>query len=244
MLVAGSFGKGAWNAALAVTLVTAPVFAQANRTTEFIITPPISGVVATRAHAQFRIDGILDEPIWRAVKPTTNFVQREPSAGARATQPTDVRMIITDDAVIIGARMNDDYRAHLSAFGPPADGATGGYLDDYFEVQIDPHAQHLTALALSVTPFGNKRTWMVSQDGTRDASWNVSWDVATVVDAKGWTVEMRIPLSEFHVTPGSEHWGVQFVRFSWRRQETDVFKSAATTTTVIGDASRRPQLDR
>jgi hypothetical protein len=33
---------------------------------------------------------------------------------------------------------------------------------------------------------------------------------------------------------------VQFVRFSWRRQETDVFKSAATTTTVIGDASRLP----
>jgi hypothetical protein len=81
---------------------------------------------------------------------------------------------------------------------------------------------------------------MVGQDGTRDASWNVSWDVATSIDAKGWTVEMRIPLSEFHVTPGTEHWGVQFVRFSWRRQETDVFKSAATTTTVIGDASRLP----
>lgn len=240
MLVAALFGKGARSAALVVTVVAAPAFAQASRTTEFIITPRTEGVVATRANSQFRIDGILDEAIWRTVKPTTNFVQREPSAGARATLPTDVRMVITDDAVIIGARLEDDYRARLSALGPPADGATGGYFDDYFEVQIDPHAQHLTALAVSVTPFGNKRTWMVGQDGTRDASWNVSWDVATSVDAKGWTVEMRIPLSEFHVTPGTEHWGVQFVRFSWRRQETDVFKSAATTTTVIGDASRLP----
>jgi hypothetical protein len=172
------------------------------------------------------------------VKPTTHFVQREPSPGAPASLPTDVRMVITDDAVIIGARLEDDYRARLSAMGPPTDGASGGYLDDYFEVQIDPHEQHLTALALSVTPFGTKRAWMVSQDGTRDASWNVSWEVATHVDAKGWTIEMRVPLSEFHVTPGTEHWGVQFTRFSWRRQETDVFRAAATTTTVIGDASR------
>jgi hypothetical protein len=146
-------------------------------------------------------------------------------------------MVITDDAVIIGARFEDDYRARLTAIGPPTDGAAGGYLDDYFEVQIDPHAQHLTALALSVTPSGTKRAWMVGQDGTRDASWNVAWDVATHIDAKGWTVEMRIPLTEFHVTPGLEHWGVQFVRFSWRRQETDVFRAAATTTAVIGDTT-------
>ena len=48
---------------------------------------------------------------------------------------------------------------------------------------------------------------------------------------------MRIPLSEFHVTPGLEHWGVQFVRFSWRRQETDVFRAAATTM-LLGDATQ------
>jgi hypothetical protein len=139
--------------------------------------------------------------------------------------------------VIIGARFDDDYRARLTAFGPPTDGATGGYLDDYFEVQIDPHAEHLTSLALSVTPGGSKRAWMVGKDGTRDASWTVSWDVATRIDAKGWTVEMRIPLSEFHNTPGTENWGVQFVRFSWRRQETDIFRAAATMSTVIGGST-------
>src|SRR5262249_6881874 len=96
-----------------------------------------------------------------------------------------------------------------------------------------------TALALSVTPGGTRRTWLVGRDGTRDASWNVNWDVATLIDAKGWTVEMRIPLSEFHVDPDHEHWGVQFVRFSWRRQETDVFKAAATTTVANGDAHNR-----
>lgn len=237
MLVAASFRNQRRIALLAVSLWAAPLAAQGARTTEFILSPPTEGIVAARVRAPFRIDGVLDEPVWRFVKATTHFVQREPLEGAPATLPSDVRMIITDSAVIIGARMDDDYRARLSAFGPPTDGASGGYLDDYFEVQIDAHAQHLTALAVSVTPSGTKRAWMVSQDGTRDASWNVTWEVATHVDAKGWTVEMRIPLSEFHVTPGLEHWGVQFVRFSWRRQETDVFHAVATPV-VIGDATQ------
>jgi hypothetical protein len=224
-------------AIVALTVVATSLRAQTARTTEFILSPPTEGVVAARVKAPIRIDGLLDEPIWRAVKPTTHFVQREPSEGAAATMPSEVRMLLTDSAVIIGARLDDDYRARLAAMGPPSDGAAVGYLDDYFEVQIDPHEQHLTAFALSVTPNGTKRSWMVSRDGSRDATWNVTWDVATHIDARGWNVEIRIPLSEFHIEPGTEHWGVQFVRFSWRRQETDVFRAAATTTTIIGDAS-------
>lgn len=199
--------------------------------------PDPGPVVATRANAPLRIDGRLDEPIWRFVKPSTNFVQKDPTEGAAATLSTDVRMIITDDAVVIGARLDDDYRALLSAFGPPTDGAAGGYLDDYFEVQLDPHRQHLTSFAFNLSPSGNRRAWIIGQDGTRDESWNLKWESASRIDAKGWTVELKIPLSEFHITPGAEAWGVQFVRFSWRRQETDVFRSrpsqvlrAATTT--------------
>jgi hypothetical protein len=153
-------------------------------------------------------------------------VQKEPTEGAQATLATDVRMIITDDAVVIGARLQDDYRALLSAFGPPTDGAAGGYLDDYFEIQIDPHREHLTSFAFNLAPSGNRRAWIIARDGTRDASWNLQWESATHVDANGWTIEVKIPLTEFHVAPGTETWGVQFVRFSWRRQETDVFRTA------------------
>jgi hypothetical protein len=193
--------------------------------------------VATRANAPLRNDGRLDEPIWRFVKPSTNFVQKDPTEGAPATLLTDVRMIITDEAVVIGARLADDYRALLSSFGPPTDGAAGGYLDDYFEVQIDPHRQHLTSFAFNISPSGNRRAWILGKDGTRDESWNFKWESASRIDAKGWAVELKIPLSEFHITPGTEAWGVQVVRFSWRRQETDVFRSqpsqvlrAASTT--------------
>jgi hypothetical protein len=224
MTAAGTF-RVARFAAVAFVLSPAVVVSQDSRGVSISRSTDPNPIVATRANAPMRIDGILDEPIWRFVRPSTNFVQKDPTEGAPATLVTDVRMIITDDAVVIGARMQDDYRAVLSALGPPTDGAAGGYLDDYFEIQIDPHRQHLTSFAFNVAPSGNRRAWMIGQDGTRDESWDFHWDVATRVDAKGWTVEVKIPRSEFHVTPGTENWGVQFVRFSWRRQETDVFRS-------------------
>ncbi len=233
MLAAGSCRAHAHYAFVAVVLSAAPARAQVTRTTELILTPPTEGIVAARVRAPFRIDGVLDEAVWRGVKPATNFVQLEPHEGAPATMPSEVRMVITDDAVVFGARFEDDYRARLSAVVPPTGGSAGDYRDDYFEVQIDPHAEHLTRLALSVTPGGNTRAWLVGNDGTRDTSWTVSWEAATRIDAKSWTVEMRIPLSEFHIMPGTEHWGVQFVHFSWRRQETDVFRAAAKMSPVI-----------
>jgi hypothetical protein len=172
------------------------------------------------------LDGALDEAVWRVVPASTRFMQREPTEGAPATHATEVRMLVTDSAVIIGARMIDDKSALFGSFGPPSDGAGGGYLSDYFEVQIDPHHDHVTAFALAVAPGGGKKSWIVGRDGTRDASWDIHWDAATRVDENGWSIEIRIPISEFHVRPGTESWGVQYVRFSWRRQETDIYTAA------------------
>ena len=46
------------------------------------------------------LDGLLDEAIWRAIKPASTFIQREPNDGAPATRPTEVRVLITDEAAL------------------------------------------------------------------------------------------------------------------------------------------------
>jgi hypothetical protein len=185
-------------------------------------------IVAARASTTaFRIDGVLDEPLWRAVPTISGFVQQEPREGAPATHATDAKMIITDDAVIISAKLADEPSAFLST-GNGRQPMAAAPLDDYFEVQIDAHPEHLTALALSVSPLGVKRSWIVTRDGARDESWNVQWDAATHIDKDGWSAEIRLPLSELHIRPGSEDWGVHLVRFSFARQETDVFGTHAS----------------
>jgi hypothetical protein len=199
--------------------------------------PTSMPIRAAYVNVPIRVDGALDEPIWRIAPASNRFIQREPSEGALATHPTEVRMLVTDSAVIIGARMTDDKSALFGSFGPPADGATGGYLSDYFEVQIDPHHDHVTAFALAVSPGGGKKSWIMARDGTRDASWDIHWDAATRVDDNGWSVEIKIPINEFHVRPGTESWGVQYVRSSWRRQETDIYTSAVQRAPMAASGS-------
>jgi hypothetical protein len=222
--------------AAAITAALAGLLpAQSSAVRSISLVSPERIVAARASTSAFRIDGVLDEPLWRSVPSISSFLQQEPTEGAPATHATDARMIITDDAVIIAAKLTDEPSAFL-ATGNGRQPMSAGPFDDYFEVQIDAHASHLTALALSVSPVGVKRSSIVTRDGSRDESWNVQWDAVTHVDKDGWSLEIRLPLTELHIRPGAADWGVHFVRFSFARQETDVFGTRASRTTA--DQSR------
>ena len=176
---------------------------------------------AARVDEMARVDGKLDEPFWRLVRPAGRFMQVEPSEGDAATKPTDVRLVFTDDAVLIGARLDDD--AHIIKEAVTSSSAiSDGSLPDYFEVQIDPHPDHQTVFDFVVTIRGETRASLMTAKGVTIDSWTITWDAATSVDENGWTIEMRIPLSEMHVEKGNESWGIGLKRFSWKRMETDV----------------------
>ena len=180
-----------------------------------------SPVKASRVDQDVRVDGKLDEPFWKLVRPAGRFMQVEPVEGAPPSKPTDVRLVFTDDAVIIGARLDDDRHVLADATRPVAT-RTDGYLPDYFQVQIDPHRDHHTVFEFIVTLQGDVRASLATSSGASIDSWAIKWDAATHVDEDGWNVEIRIPLSEFHVEKGNENWAIAFQRFSWKRMETDV----------------------
>ncbi len=47
-------------------------------------------LLAVPAGGPIRIDGDLDEPVWKSAEPSSNFVQSEPLTGQPATEATDV----------------------------------------------------------------------------------------------------------------------------------------------------------
>jgi hypothetical protein len=67
-----------------------------------------AGRVTLRAVAlttPLRLDGQLDDAIYREVKPASDFIQTDPDEGASATERTDVWIFFDRDNVYIGARM-------------------------------------------------------------------------------------------------------------------------------------------
>jgi len=144
---------------------------------------------------EVRLDGRLDEPAWQRGTPATDFTQREPAEGRAASEPTEVRFLVTEDALLIGARMRSRDAASIR---PLVGRRDSGLPTEELFISLDTRGDRLTAYSFVVTPGGTRRDLFHPSDnlGAQDESWDPVWEVETSVDAEGWTAEVRIPLTQ------------------------------------------------
>ena len=175
-------------------------------------TPPPE-VRAVPLQGTIRLDGRLDEPIWRTAPAATDLRQNQPHEGQPATQRTEVRFTFDDAALYVGARMYDDSGAAgvrtrlVRRDGDPA--------SDYVQVIFDTYHDHIGRLFFLVNPSGVKND-ANGLGGGGDPSWDPVWEVQTTIDSLGWTAEMRIPFSQLRYpsTADEQTWGLQI----WRQE--------------------------
>ncbi|MEE9533936.1 MAG: hypothetical protein V3W06_05925, partial [Acidimicrobiia bacterium] len=56
---------------------------------------------------QIRLDGLLDEAVWRSAAPASGFRQQEPIEGAPATERTEVRVVYDETTLYVGIMAYD-----------------------------------------------------------------------------------------------------------------------------------------
>jgi hypothetical protein len=170
-------------------------------------------VRAIAIQEQVRLDGHLDETVWRTAPAATDFRQSQPREGQPATQRTEVRFAYDGAALYVGARMFDDQgAAGVRSRLVRRDGSANA---DYVEVIFDTYHDHIGRLFFMVNPSG-VRNDANGLGGGGDDSWDPVWEVKTMIDSVGWTAEMRIPFSQlrFPTTTAEQTWGLQI----WRQQ--------------------------
>jgi hypothetical protein len=175
-------------------------------------------VRAVALQEAIRLDGSLNEAVWRTALAATEFRQNQPSEGQPATQRTEVRFAYDDAALYVGARMFDDQgAAGVRSRLVRRDGSANA---DYVEVIFDTYHDHIGRLFFMVNPSG-VRNDANGLGGGGDDSWDPVWEVKTVIDSLGWTAEMRIPFSQlrFPTTTEEQTWGLQIWRQETRLSE-------------------------
>lgn len=209
-----STAKRAGSALAALAFWAADSGAQASDTL------PRPALLAIERANPIQVDGKLDEADWSVAQSATGFVQREPNPGMPATQQTEVRVLVDESAIYIGARLFDSSPDSIAAqLGRRDD---NNIYSDYFHVAIDSYADRRTAFRFSVTPTGVQTDAFHYADNNDDSNWDSVWESATVVDSVGWTAELRIPLSQLRFGRSREsgrRWGIQFAREIARRGE-------------------------
>ncbi len=189
--------------------------------------PTARVAMGTRTEQPPRIDGTLDDPVWRLAPAVGDFRQREPLQTFPATEKTEVHILYDSRHVYFGIHCYDSEPQGIVATQLRPDLSQD--LDDNFAIVIDPTLSHRNGYIFQVNPLGTQRDGEIIEeqappqtDSIVDPSWDGLWISAAKVTRDGWTATIQIPFSTLNFRGGSEvTWGLNFRRFIRRKNEED-----------------------
>jgi hypothetical protein len=156
------------------------------------------------------IDGHLDDVAWQLAPVHSGFVQQDPNQGEPPTEPTEFRVVYSDEALYIGVRAWDSRPDEISAQLTRRDEDSPS---DWLMVGIDSYRDRRTAFVFVVNPAGVKRDFYLFDDTDDDDSWDAVWDVQCTTDSLGWIAEFRIPFSQLRFSKAERQvFGFQVLR--------------------------------
>ena len=109
-------------------------------------------VPARVERVEIRLDGYLDEDVWRTTLPVTSWYQQSPNEGAAPSEETEAWLVYDEEAIYFAARLHERDPAAITArslerdsYSPDQDGVA---------VVLDASNDDRTAFAFIVTPAG------------------------------------------------------------------------------------------
>lgn len=195
------------------------------------VNPPLKQTIEIgRLIYPVSFDGIPDEQAWSSISPLA-MTMHSPSFGKVPTEQTDVRFAYDDKYLYMGAKLyyKDISMIRSASFKRDYTGLGG----DLFGFILDTYNDNENGIVFYTTPDGLRFDASVQRDAilTRpdqkpmNLSWNAFWDVKTAIDDKGWSVEIRVPLSSlrFQQIDGIVSMGLIVKRWIPAKNEIDTY---------------------
>lgn len=167
--------------------------------------------------ASIKLDGLLEEEVWKKNEPVTDFLQRDPLDGAPATELTEVWVAYDDSHLYVAAYCHDSDPQGIKGLL----GRRDSFVDsDWFFFAVDPYFDRRSGYLFGINPSGSIVDEVLSNDINEDTSWDGIWEAKVARVADGWTVEMRIPFNQLRFPKKDSYvWGVNFQRTIKRKNE-------------------------
>ena len=187
------------------------------------------------------LDGIVSgDPAWHNVRAVSTFWQQAPNDGEPASERTEIRIAYTEDIFYVSAILFDRNPEAIIV----SDSRRDASLDDTdsFRFILDTFRDSQNGFVFGTNPAGIEYDAQVTNAGQGgfgggggsfgggrqrrgsggglNLNWDGSWEVATVINESGWSVEFAIPFRTLRF-PSSDvqTWGINFQRNIRRRNE-------------------------
>lgn len=175
---------------------------------------------ATRVSISPKIDGILNDDVWRAIPVTSGFNMYEPGNEGIVSNKykTEVQLIYDDNAIYIAVSMLDpDPDTILRQLSQRDEVFVQA---DLFYVALNTLNDGINETRFYVTSAGTIGDSKSSQNG-EDFNYDVVFDCKTSIDTKGWYAEYKIPYNALRFPEiETQDWSVNFYRELKNKNET------------------------
>jgi hypothetical protein len=193
-------------------------------------------VRAVRLETSLVVDGRLDEAVYDAVSPLTDFIQQEPDEGQPATERTEAWIFFDGTNLYIAARCWDSHPEREVVNELRRD--NGNILgNENFTFVIDPFHDRRNGYLFQTNPLGALRDMTVTDD-QQNSAWNGIWQVRTGRFDQGWTLEVAIPFKTLRYRgSGPQTWGINLRRLvKWKNEFS--YLSLVPAALGVGGVSR------
>ena len=175
-----------------------------------------------KMHATVKVDGKLDEEVWREIEPITQFTQTTPDEGQPVSQRTEARIFYDDKNIYLGFKFWDDPKGihhRMAAHDTPTGSDSADFLIDTFR---DRRTGYWFSISAGGVQFDGTVNDVNGNGGFEsiDFSWDGIWQGKSSVEEWGWSAEVVIPFKSIRMSQAStQEWGINICREIMRRNE-------------------------
>ena len=174
---------------------------------------------AVRVERGPKLDGVLDDAVWKQAVPFAGFLQARPDPKLPPSEKTEAYILYDDQNLYIGVICYDGQPGRIAANTMAHDSEDEGESDDNVKVLLDPFQDKRTAYVFFVNPRGARSEGLAFGEHS-SLDWDGIWDAKARIGRDGWTAEIRIPFKTISFKPGLSAWGLNIERYIARKQET------------------------
>jgi hypothetical protein len=173
---------------------------------------------AIRLAEPLRVDGRLEEAVYRQEYPVSDFIQTDPVENVPATEKTDLWIMFDRDNIYVAFRVFESQPERRVANVMQKDNQNL-FQNDGVTFTLDTFYDRRNGVGFMLNAIGGRTDGQIT-DERWNRDWNTVWDFQSADFDDGWAGEVAIPFKSLRYRPGANQvWGFNARRVDrWKNE--------------------------
>lgn len=173
-------------------------------------------IVISKTQTPVKIDGILDDEVWKKAQKVSSFWEKYPDDKKKAKHATEAQTAYDDKFLYVAYTAYDSGKVFIQSLKRDI-GHDG---NDCVALVLDPVNTRNNGFFFVVNAYNAQSEDQLTSAGDGVSfSWDQTWYSETKRYGDRWTVEMAIPFKSIRYPADKKTWGINFVRVDTKTNE-------------------------